>query len=104
MRSVKLSVTCGKRLTTKYAPKALTSVKTAIRRWIVADKSRGIRTIHLELDDPAAMKPFKVRAIVGEATAQKVKTSIDALVERLSPDYIVIIGATTSCPPSRCPT
>ena len=68
-------------------------IKKAIKRWIAADAARGMKTIHLALDDPKAMKAFKVPAITGPLTASKVKRTLDALVSRLSPDYIVVLGA-----------
>lgn len=93
MESVKLSITCHAALEAKYEAKTLARIDTAIANWIAADAKRGIRTIHLAVDDPKAMKPYKVPAVTGTVTAEKVKVALDALVARLSPDYIVLMGS-----------
>lgn len=93
MQSVKLSITCGRALEEKYDSRALRRIEAAIAKWIAADAARGIRTIHLAVDDSKAMKPYGISAVSGEITAEKVKSTIDALVARLSPDYVVIVGS-----------
>lgn len=93
MESVKLSITCRTPLAEKYNAKGLARIDAAIGKWIKADAKRGIRTHHVAVDDAAAMKPYKVPPVKGEITAAKVKEALDALVARLSPDYIVLIGA-----------
>ncbi len=93
MPSVKLSVTVRKNLARKYDAGALARIDAAVRRWIEADRKRGIRTIHLALDDAKAMKAHRVKAITGRTTALKVKKAIDALWKRLSPDYLALFGA-----------
>jgi Peptidase family C25 len=93
MQSVKLSITCRKALEKKYDAKALARIDAAIGKWIAADATRGIRTIHLAVDDPKDMQPYKVAPVAGEITAEKVKTAIDALVASLTPDYIVLLGS-----------
>lgn len=93
MKSIKLSITSRARLARKYDAAALSLIDKAIKRWIAADAARGITTIHLALDDPKTMKAYKVPAITGPLSPSKVKQALDALVSRLSPDYIVILGA-----------
>ena len=93
MKTIKLSITCRARLAKKYDAHALARIDKAIARWVAADDVRGIKTIHLAVDDAKAMKAFKVPPVKGSVTAAKVKKALDALVARLSPDYIVIVGA-----------
>jgi hypothetical protein len=93
MQSIKISVTCAKTFAAKYDPAALKKIDQAIKAWVAADDKRGIRNIYVPLDDSAAMKKLGATAITGKPTANKVKKAIDALVARLSPDYIAIIGA-----------
>jgi hypothetical protein len=93
MESVKLSITCRGALEAKYDVRTRARIDTAIANWIPADAQRGIRTIHLAVDDAKAMKPYKVAPVTGEVTAEKVKVALDALVARLSPDYIVLMGS-----------
>lgn len=92
MDSIKLSVTVGSALRAKYPAAGTKRITAAIAAWIKADRARGITTIHLELDDTAAMKAQGVAALTGKATATKVKRAIDALAKKLAPDYIVILG------------
>ena len=56
MQSVKLSITCRKSLQQKYDARSLRRIDCAIAKWIAADAERGIRTIHLAVDDAADMK------------------------------------------------
>lgn len=92
MASVKLSVTVRSALSRKYGPSALARIDAAIAAWIAADKQRGIETVHVALDDAAAMRAQGVSAVSGKATALRAKRAVDALAKKLNPDYIVIIG------------
>jgi Peptidase family C25 len=92
MPSVKLSVTVRGLLERKYDAAALKTIDRAVKGWIAADANRGFRTIHVALDDAAAMKALGVPAVKGKATAGKVKRTIDALWARLTPDYLVLFG------------
>jgi hypothetical protein len=93
MQSVKLSITCRKSLQQKYDARSLRRIDCAIAKWIAADAERGIRTIHLAVDDAADMKPYKVAPVTGKVSAKKVKRALDALIAGLSPDYVVLIGS-----------
>jgi Peptidase family C25 len=63
-----------------------------VKSWITADKKRGIKTVHVSVYDAKAMKTLGVPAIKGRATATKVKTAIDTLWKRLTPDYLILLG------------
>jgi len=93
MQSVKLSITLRKRLVKKYSAADVARIDQAVAGWIQADAARSIRTVHVAIDDAAAMKPFKVKALGGTVTAAKVKKVLDALVAKLAPDYVVLFGA-----------
>lgn len=93
MKSVKLSITCRQRLEKKYPAAALATIDRAIAAWIKADVDRDIQTIHVAVDDQAAMNRLGVPAVSGTVTASKVKRALDALVARLTPAYIVLFGA-----------
>ena len=93
MQSIKLSITIRSNLVKKYPAPALARIDAAIAKWIKADKARAVRTVHVALDDTIAMKPYKVAALKGAITAAKVKNTLDAIVARLSPDYIVLFGS-----------
>jgi hypothetical protein len=93
--TVKLSVTVKSHLEDKYKkkPGALQEIDEAIKDWIKADSNRGIRTVHVALDDPADMNPLGATPISGKATAPRIKRAIDDLWKRLNPQYLVLFGA-----------
>src|SRR4051812_47297729 len=99
MASVKLSITCRKALEAKYDAAALRRLDAAIAGWVKADKARGIKVIHIAVDDSTAMKAYKVPPVTGAVTASKVKKALDSLVAKLAPDYIVLFGAGDVVPP-----
>jgi hypothetical protein len=90
--SIKLSVTVRGNLERKYNAPNLKLVDRAVSDWIAQDRKRGIKTISVAVDNAKAMKELGVPAIKGTATASKVKSAIDALWERLTPDYLVLFG------------
>lgn len=92
MPSIKLSVTVRSALVAKYSPAALARIDAAVAAWIKADLARGIRTLHVALDDPAGMTAQGVAPVKGKVSAQKAKRAIDALAKKLAPEYIVILG------------
>jgi hypothetical protein len=93
MQSLKLSVTIRAHLAAKYDARALRSLDAGIAAWIAADRHRGFRTIHVALDDAAAMRRLGTRAVRGRVTANKVKVAIDGLCAKLHPDYLILFGA-----------
>ena len=98
MQIVKLSVTVKRNLEGKYGRTKLKEIKTAIKDWIKADAKRGIRTVHVEVDNPRTMKKYAVAPVLGTTTAPKIKRAIDALWKRLAPDYLVLFGANDIVP------
>jgi hypothetical protein len=93
MQSVKLSVTVRGNLERKYDKMALKKIDAAVKEWIAADTARGLKTIHVAVDDEKAMKALGVRAVHGSVTANKMKHAVDLLWSRLRPDYLVLFGA-----------
>lgn len=103
MLSTKLSITCKAALAKKYDKTALAKIDQYVAKWQAADKTRGIRTIHVALDDAKVMKPLKVKPVLGKFTPHKAKRALDALVARLKPDYIVLFGANDVVPQFHVP-
>jgi len=93
MPSIKLSVTVRGALERKYNAAALKQIDGAVKDWIAADAKRGIKTIHVAVDDAAGMKALGATAVTGRATAEKVKRAIDGLWTRLTPDYLALFGS-----------
>jgi len=92
MQSVKLSVTVTRHLQRKYDGAALRKIERAVKDWVRADAAHGVKTIHVAVDDAAAMRALGVRAVWGRVTANKIKRAVDALWKRLKPDYLVLFG------------
>ena len=97
-RTVKLSVTVKGQLQKKYNAASLKEINEQVGRWIAADARRGIRTVHVAVDDSKAMRALRVRPVSGKATADKIKRAIDDLWKRLAPDYLVLFGGADIVP------
>ena len=92
MESIKLSVTYRRALQSKYRVVALAKIDAALRDWIAADAKRGIRTVHVALDDAVAMAALNVPPVTGKPNAARTKRAIDALARALTPHYIMMLG------------
>jgi hypothetical protein len=92
MASIKLSITHRATLVRKYAPAALAKIDKAVADWVAADAARGITTVHVALDDAAAMQRLGVPSVKGKLTPVRAKRALDALARGLVPDYIVLFG------------
>jgi len=93
MQTVKLSVTVKRRLERKYDRAAVVKINRAVGDWIAADAKRGIRTVHVAVDDGPAMRALGANPITGNPTAAKVKRAVDELWMQLNPDYLAILGS-----------
>ena len=88
----KLIVTNMSALKAKYG-RGLTAIRGAIRALIARDKKRGLHTRLVALDSRSTMAALKLRA-VPSATDQKAnKQAIDGVYRKLTPDYLLILGA-----------
>jgi hypothetical protein len=90
--SIKLSITVRAALAAKYDRTALARIDKAVAAWRAADAARGITTVHLAIDDAAAMKKLGVVALKGPPSAIEVKRALDALCRKLRPDYVLLFG------------
>jgi Peptidase family C25 len=104
-QSIKLSVTVKSRLEGKYAPTDLQKINNAVKGWIEADAKRGIQTVHVHVDDTKEMNDLGVAAVLGEATAEKIKRAIDELWNKLTPTphYLVLFGGDDIVPMFQAP-
>ncbi|HEY3130480.1 MAG TPA: hypothetical protein VGL91_13550 [Acidobacteriota bacterium] len=73
-------------------------IKAAVRKLIVSDKKRGLRTRLVALDDAAVMKKLKAPVVTKAADPKQNKRAIDALFRALLPDYLLLLGATDVIP------
>lgn len=89
----KIIVSNRSALTRKYGSAGVTKIKAAIDALIAADGQRGIRSSLVYLDNAAAMKRFKGRAVTDYRNARQNKEAIDAIFRRGNPEYLMILGA-----------
>ncbi len=88
----KAVLTNVKRLKSKYADQ-VDQVFKAIDRLIEADKKRGLNTELIDLSNPAAMNELGGNPITSVGSGPQAKQAIDAAYHRLTPDYLLILGA-----------
>src|SRR5512134_2749014 len=89
----KIIVTNRAALTEKYGSSGLAKIKTAIDALIAADAKRGIKSRLVYLDEAAAMKRFKGRAVTEHNSERQNKKAIDAIFRTADPEYLMILGA-----------
>src|SRR5687767_3100448 len=94
----KLVVTHIAALKAKYGVKGVTAINAALRRLTSADTKRGLKTVRLSLDSPAAMKRVHGAAVTLESEPRAYKEAIDAAFAYHAPDYLLLIGATDVIP------
>src|SRR5262245_12680838 len=89
----KIIVSNRSALKAKYGGAGVTKIKNAVDALIVADAKRGIKSRLVYLDDVAAMKRFKGRAVTDHTSARQNKNAIDAIFGSAMPEYLMILGA-----------
>jgi hypothetical protein len=89
----KIIVTNRSALTAKYGASGVTKIRAGVAALIAADAKRGIKSRLLFLDDAAAMKKLKGRAVTDRKSARQNKEAIDAICKAANPEYLMILGA-----------
>jgi hypothetical protein len=92
--TTKIIVTNRLALTSKYGGSGFTFVQGAVSALILADKTRGITTLLLFVDDISLGVD---RVVVASDPAQN-KRAIDAICATYSPDYVMILGSVDVIP------
>jgi hypothetical protein len=88
----KLIVTNHSVLARKYV-RSLRHVMAAVRDLIDADARRDVTTALVALDDPRAMRRYRVRPVERAEDCKQNKEAIDGLYHAVVPDYLMILGA-----------
>src|SRR5258705_5175196 len=89
----KVIVTNFAALTEKYGKNGLEKIAKAIAALIAADKTRGLVTKYLGLDDTTAMKELGAKAVKTASNRKQNKIAIDGIYKALAPDYLTLLGA-----------
>ena len=95
--SDKVIVTNWTALKKKYGSK-VSEIDAAIKTMIAADKARGLDSILIRIDNAADMKKVGGKAVISAGNQKQNKNAFDKIDETLSPDYILILGATDVIP------
>ena len=87
----KLVVTNQAALTSKYGAAEFAVIKAALDALIAADKTRGLVTRTLFIDNAAEMKAVGGSPVGGPADERGTKAAVDAAFTVLTPDYILLL-------------
>jgi hypothetical protein len=88
----KVILTNVEALQAKYSITAA-QVKKLVKPLISADKARGLTTRLVDLSDASALKSLGGKPVTNPANERQTKSAIDAAYRRLTPNYLVILGA-----------
>ena len=94
--SAKIIVSNRGQLKKKYT--SLSKLQKAINRLKAADKTRGIDTTLVYVDDAAQMKKYNGTAVTSAKSAKQNKEAIDAIYKKEVPEYLMILGASDVVP------
>ena len=89
----KVIVTNRGALQRKYGSKGLSSINKALKALVAADKKRGIGSVVVYLDDNTGMKKRGAPVVQNAGSPRENKAAIDAIYKKLTPDYMMILGA-----------
>ena len=93
MKSIKLIATNRDRLTQKYGEDGWQQISEGIERLAEIDQSRGLQTIFVCLDQESDTAIYDASPVKGSVTPLKCKKVIDKICAKLSPDYVILLGA-----------
>lgn len=89
----KVIVTNLSALEAKYGSAGLKDIECATQALIAADKSRGLETRLVALDDAAIMKQIQAARVAEPGDPRENKDAIDAVYRAFNPHYLMILGA-----------
>lgn len=89
----KVIVTNKAALVSKYGQAGSKAVHTALTALVAADKTRGLTSRIVYLDDAAAMKQIGAPVVTNNRNQRETKQAIDAIYKKLKPDYLLIVGS-----------
>jgi hypothetical protein len=68
-------------------------IESLLKKIVSADKSKGLSTKYIFIDDVASMKSGKARVVTKTSNEKENKNAIDDLFLFFKPDYLLIFGA-----------
>src|SRR5688572_27337833 len=94
----KIIVTNLAALKEKYGAAGVKKIKTAVNKLIAADKTRGLKTKLIALDDATGMKKLNAPRVSKATDPKQNKLAIDGIYKKLAPDYLMILGSVDVVP------
>jgi hypothetical protein len=88
----KLIITHRTALQKKYGP-AFSDVSALLKKMVAVDKTKGLHSKTLFIDDVTAMKSCKARAVNKPGNEAQYKNAVDDLFTFFKPDYLLIFGS-----------
>src|SRR5687768_8254855 len=85
-------------LTAKYGSAGLAKINGALRKLVAADKTRGLTSRVVFLDDAPAMTRLNAPAVRTASNQRQTKAAVDAVFTKLAPDYLMILGSVDVVP------
>jgi hypothetical protein len=90
--ATKLILTNRTALAGKYGAD-LGPIDAAVQKLIAADAARGLDSVYLAVDDPAATQQAGGAAVTDATDQQQNKRAIDSLYHAHMPDYLMLLGS-----------
>jgi len=89
----KVILTNSSAIQAKYGVSGLRAIQAAVKALITADKTRGLATELILLDDRADMARFSVPPVSAASNSKQNKDAVDAIYRKLAPDYLMLLGS-----------
>jgi hypothetical protein len=89
----KVIVTRRAGLKAKYGAVGYRRIREALRRLVIADQARGLRSQVLPLDDNRAMRALGGKPVDDPDDTAGLKDAVDAAANALTPHYLLLLGA-----------
>ncbi len=89
----KVIVTNRSALVAKYGTAGAKKIQSAVDALVASDKSRGISTRLIYLDDAAAMKRGGGKRVADASDPRQNKEAVDAIFKSTNPAYLMLLGA-----------
>ena len=80
-------------LTAKYKAAGVGKIRKALNALVAADKSKGLTTTIIALDNAAAMRKLSAPRVTNSIDPQQNKNAVDGVFKALAPDYLLLLGA-----------
>lgn len=78
-------------LTAKYTAAGAATIYAALARLIIADHTRGLVSVVIDIDDGAQLSAFKTQPIISAADESGAKRIVDAIDAAIAPDYFMLL-------------